>query len=485
MNDSVDLWPHRLFWMGDPRAVAIFSVKVPRDEPGPWLGMGSWRPWRQRSTSTKGLDGWLRNNEPHLRQDAFATINRFYRWQRAQEYVVRLGAIFVDIDCGRSVFDYSAKDAADVLRDLVQVGRLAQPSMLQFSGRGLWAFWLLRDEQDPGTTPFANADNRELWTSLQQRTADTIATAFPNLKLDRTAGEFTRVTRLHGSVNPAADRRVRYVLLPGPAGEPIRYSLEELAGFYGLRRPAHVRPLGESEEDRRDMELEAHRRREEKREEKRQRKEAARTGGNPRLSDLGRQGHVKLWRNRLRFLDRVRVEIHGGVIPCGRRYTMLSAYAYCYAKLTRDHSEVAGKVATIGRKFCEQPAEDLMTEAELRGITEHALGWAQNGSKITNWKLAAFAGLDPVADRKRIERLGLNLSTGPKGRNERTRERRELAREILQAAFDRGEDPPSARKFAQVLTEQGCATGRSTAHALLGDLWAELRPGNGRFSALE
>jgi hypothetical protein len=286
-------------------------------------------------------------------------------------------------------------------------------------------------------------------------------------------------------VNPAADRRVRYELLPGPAGEPIRYSLEELAGFYGLRRPAHVRPLGESEEDRRDVELEAHRRREEEREEKRQRREAARAGVDPRLSDLGRQGHVKLWRNRLRFLDRVRVEIYGGVIPCGRRYNMLSAYAYCYAKLTRDLSEVAGKVATIGRKFCEQPAEDLMTDADLRGITEHALGWAQNGSKITNWKLAAFAGLDPVADRKRIERLGLNLSTGPKGQNQRTRERRELAREILQTALDRGEDPPSVRKLAQVLTEQGCATGRSTAHALLGELWAALRPGNGRSSALE
>ena len=111
MNHSVDLWPHRLFWMGDPRAVAIFSVKVPRDEPGPWLGTGAWGPWRQRSTSTKRLDGWFRNNEPHLRQDAFATINRFYRWERAQEYVVRLGAVFVDIDCGRKSSDWSAWEA--------------------------------------------------------------------------------------------------------------------------------------------------------------------------------------------------------------------------------------------------------------------------------------------------------------------------------------------------------------------------------------
>jgi hypothetical protein len=59
------------------------------------------------------------------------------------------------------------------------------------------------------------------------------------------------------------------------------------------------------------------------------------------------------------------------------------------------------------------------------------------------------------------------------------RERRELVREILQAVLDRGEVPPSVRKLAQMLTDQGCATGRSTAHTLLGELWAELRPGDG------
>lgn len=466
MNNSIDLWPHRLFWLGDPRAVAVFGVKVPKGEPGPWRGRGDWRSWRQRSTSTKRLDWWLPNNEPHLRQDAFATINRFYLWRRAQEYVVRLGAVFVDIDCGRDELDCSAEEAAEVLGDLVQRGRMAQPSMIQFSGRGLWAFWLLRDEEDWSTTPFANADNRGLWASLQQRTADIIATEFPELRLDRPAGDLTRVTRLHGSVNLAADRRVRYELLPGPGGEPIRYSLEDLAGFYGLQRPARHRPRGESEEDRRDVALEAHRMREEEREEKRRRREATRAGVDPSLSEWGRRGHVKLWQNRLRFLERVRVEFYGGVIPHGHRYNMLTAYAYCHAKLTRDPAELAGKVATIGRKFCAQPAEDPLTDAELRGITEHALAWAQRGYKITNRTLAVFAGLDSVANRERIEQFGLNLSTGPKGRNQRMRERRELVREILQAALDRGEEPPSARMLARMLTDQGCETGRSTAHAL-------------------
>lgn len=485
LNDSVDLWPHRLFWMGDPRAVAIFSVRVPGGERGPWIGMGDWRPWRQRSTSTKRLDWWLQNNEPHLRQDAFASINRFYRWERSQEYVVRLGAVFVDIDCGRWPLDWSAWEVPEVLRELVQRGLVAQPSMYQFSGRGLWAFWLLRDEEDPSTTPFASYHNRELWMSLQQRTADRIAMAFPSLKLDRLAGDLTRVTRLHGSVNSTSERQVRYELLPGPAGEPVRYSLEELAGFYGLPRPARSWALGESEEDRRDLALEAHRRRQDERAEVRRRREADRAGVDPRLSDLGRQGHITLWRNRLRFLDRVRDEVHGGVIPCGHRYRMLAAYAYCYAKLTQELSELAGKVATLGRKFCEQPAEDRITDAELRGITEYALRWARSGHQITNRKLAAFAGLDPVAHRERIEQLGLNLSTGPKGQKERARARRELAREIVLAAVDRGEGPPSVRNFARRLTERGCATGRSTAHALLGELWAELRPGERSPSALE
>src|SRR5262245_32177636 len=133
---SVDLWPHRLFWMGDPRAVAIFSGKVPGDE---------------------------RGRRPH-------------------------------IDCGRWPSDWSAREATQILRDLVQRGLLAQSSMYQFSGRGLWAFWLLRDEQDPSTMPFANYENRELWMSLQQRTTDVVATAFPSLKLDWLAGDLTRVT---------------------------------------------------------------------------------------------------------------------------------------------------------------------------------------------------------------------------------------------------------------------------------------------------
>jgi hypothetical protein len=126
----------------------------------------------------------------------------------------------------------------------------------------------------------------------------------------------------------------------------------------------------------------------------------------------------------------------------------------------------------------EQPAEDRVTEPSC-GESRSTPGRARNGHKSTNRKLAEFAGLDPVADRERIEQLGLNLSTGPKGRNKRTRERRELVREILQAALDRGEAPPSVRTLAQVLTERGCATGRSTAHTLLGELWAELRPGAG------
>jgi hypothetical protein len=62
-----------------------------------------------------------------------------------------VSATFVDIDCGREELDCSAEEAAEVLDDLVQRGRLAQPSMIQFSGRGLWAFWLLRDEEDPST----------------------------------------------------------------------------------------------------------------------------------------------------------------------------------------------------------------------------------------------------------------------------------------------------------------------------------------------
>jgi hypothetical protein len=97
--------------VGSNPAVALWAAEITQGGQlldrahGRWLGTGAWHPWRQRSTPTKRLDWWFRNNEPHLRQDAFAIINRFVRWERSQEYVVRLGATFVDIDCGRRPLD--------------------------------------------------------------------------------------------------------------------------------------------------------------------------------------------------------------------------------------------------------------------------------------------------------------------------------------------------------------------------------------------
>jgi hypothetical protein len=152
---------------------------------------------------------------PHLRQDAFASISRFYPWERSQEYVIHLGATFVNIDCGRRPLDWSAWEVTQILRDLAQRGLLAQPSMYQFSGWGLWVFWLLRDEQDPSMTHFANYENRELWMSLQQRTADVIAAAFPSLNLDLVGWRSDPRDSAAWSVNAAAERQVRYELLPG------------------------------------------------------------------------------------------------------------------------------------------------------------------------------------------------------------------------------------------------------------------------------
>lgn len=470
---EIDLWPNRLLWLGDSRAFSAFGVRVPEHEPGPWLGNRPWTNWRERSCPLEQLDCWLLNNEPHLRCDAFASINRFYRPRRSLDNIIRLSAAFIDIDCGRSARDCSAEDASKGILEMVSIGLLPQPSMLQFSGRGLWAFWLLRDGQEPGFSPFANAYNRELWRAIQNRAADVIVSQFPILAIDRGALDAARMTRLNGSINSSCGRRVRYELLSGTADEPLRYTLEDLSRFYDLSLPR--RPAREpASEERRDLALEEHRRRQDERQAASERRKVARQGVDASLSVWGRLGHITLWQNRLRFLDRVRAEVYSGLIPYGSRYNMLSAYAYCHAKLTKDQATLEAKVFEICRRCCEEVPGDPIRDSLLRSIVKHAREWADAGHQITNPKLAAFAGLDPVAQRELIERLGLNLSPGSKGRSERTQARRELALKIFELALVRSEGPPSARQLARELTEVGCKTGHSTANALLQELWSQV-----------
>lgn len=470
---SIDLWPHRLFWLGDPRACTTFGVKVPKGELGPWRGKDP--NWRERSCRTTDLEQWLANNEPNLRVDAYASINRFYRLGRKQEYVVRLGATFLDIDCGRRDGDWSTDNTVEAIRELVVLGRLLSPSLLQFSGRGLWAFWLLRDEQHFDSAAYARPfANRQLWMALQRHQADVILDAFPGLKVDRNALDLGRVTRLHGSINSSSGRSVRYELLPGADGEPIRYTLTELTGFYGLDLPEAVSSVTATEH--RDTALEAHRRRQDEAEVERIRRKEARTGVNSNLSVWGRLGHNALWQGRLRFLERVRIEVHGGVIPHGLRFKMLSAYAYCFAKLSKDQAALEAKIFTIHRAYCEKPPNDRFQDAEIQGIARHGRKWSEDGYTITNRRFAESAGLDPFVHHELIERLGLNLSTGPKGRKERTQARQEAARKILKTALARGAWPLSAGQLATTLTEAGYDTCRSTAHTLLRKLTGELRP---------
>ncbi len=468
-DPGFDLWPHQLFWHGAPRAFVTFSVRVPRGEPGQGHGKDSWTKWRERGCRVEQLDRWLPINQPHLRRDAYASINCFSEYRRSLENLVRLSATFIDIDCGRSEEDCSAEEAAEMILDLVSRGLLPHLSMLQFSGRGLWAFWLLRDDQDPGLSPLADPHNRKLWRAVQSRAGDALVSGFPGLAIDRGALDATRMTRLNGSINPRSGRRVRYELLADPEGDPVRHTLDDLARFFGLPIPRRTlrEPLPES---RRDFALEEHRRRQDERAAVHERRQGSREGVDATLSSYGRRGHIVLWQGRIEFLDRARIEVYGGLIPNGHRFHMLSAYAYCHAKLMKDPAALEAKIFEICRRCCVEVPDGPISDSVLRGIAKHARAWADSGQQIRNRRLAEFAGLDPVNDRERIERLGLNLQIGPKGRDELARRRRGMARKIFETALASGETPPSARRLASKLTEAGCETGHATAHILLREL---------------
>lgn len=477
---TVDLWPQRLLWSGDPDAISFFGLKVPPGEPGPWLREGQpRRKWRQRFIKTRELEWWFRTQWPSLAVDSYAAVNRFY-WPkggmpaRRSEHVVRLGATYVDCDCGRDS-QLSAGEAEETLRELAAIGAILPPSLLQHSGRGLWGFWLLRDEEDPDLSPKAFGEAGALWRGVQQAGADQLASLAPGLRIDRGSLDVARMTRLHGSIHSGTGREVCWKSFELGA-PPRRYSLSELAAFHELDRTTLTPGWAPRPSPPPDFQLKAHRARQEG--SGASCRQGNRAGVDPVASANGRKGHVKLWTGRLNVLERIILEDHQGRIPAGHRNEILLVHGYCWAKLGALAAEVQVRLGRLAELRCEQPLDHPFENSDVHDVAGQVETWrgSKHGGLLSNRRFAEMAGLDPVLKRKRLEELGIDLEPGkPKGRKKTAARRREECRRMLEGHRTSGKPLPSVRKLAAHLTACGIPTGRETAAGLLREYRAKLK----------
>ena len=144
-----------------------------------------------------------------------------------------LGALYVDCDCYN--LGLTAPYVQYKITELVDAGKLPQPSYFKDSGQGLWAFWLLKE-----TKAFNNSRFDQVPT--YRRIQKTIVRRLKHLGADAGCTDAARITRNHGSLNSKSKTRVRMHVVYIDGKIP-RYDLAELEDFFGCYPAYYLNPF--------------------------------------------------------------------------------------------------------------------------------------------------------------------------------------------------------------------------------------------------
>lgn len=350
-----------------------------------------------------------------LGRDSYYSINGFYRHRRQASDVRWLTAAFVDLDCHRVGIDpLQARAEIDMMQ---REKLLPQVSFYAYSGRGLWAFWRLREEDNPGPV-------RALYrTDLYKRIQAALARRLVKFGADTGAQDIARITRIPGSINGKADKEVRYSIETTGRGEVATYRIGELADLLGV-------PLQLDE----------------------RRPKRRGTQGQPnRRKQAGNPGFTAMMRSRMKKLNALRQ--HRGGFGEGCRHHALTIYAAMFRACRLSHDKIAEQVTELADDCNPSfPAADAARIASAIAVRPHNL-------RFSDTKIADL--LDVLPDEARATELPPALrfrpATQPKPlkRDEKTAMRRDVLIELERGVGHR----QSARATADALANQWTLSG--------------------------
>ena len=150
--------------------------------------------------------------------DIWMSQAEFFRMNRRIVNLARVGLLFVDLDV-HTLPNQRGKSPESLTWALIEFCRqegLPPPSLVLFSGRGLYAKWLLTIPVPRQALPRWNACQRQLVNRLSEFGAD------------MGAKDASRVLRVVNTVNSKSGERVRVVYVHGSMENPLRYNFEEL-----------------------------------------------------------------------------------------------------------------------------------------------------------------------------------------------------------------------------------------------------------------
>lgn len=185
-------------------------------------------------------------NDVHkwLGNDCYISLNTFKGRNRKSDNVLRLNALYTDLDCYKIGID--ANEARFQIDKMIEDEEIPVPSAIVYSGRGLQLIWLL--EFMNGTPNY-----KKLWERMQESIYD----RFQSLNADLSAKLISQIYRIPGSVNSKNGTIVRVEYL-----KQKRYSITELKDFLLEELPSNWK---EETEKKHVQRLEMSKKRQEKR----------------------------------------------------------------------------------------------------------------------------------------------------------------------------------------------------------------------------
>lgn len=153
-------------------------------------------------------------------QDTYISQAEFYRPRRCLSYLARIDQLFLDVDTYR-VQGLARRSPEHLVSSALHFARevgLPAPSVILFSGRGLYLKWFLERP----------VPQRALirWNAIQRVLVDRLAF----FGADPQAKDASRVLRMHNTVNSKTGEMCRVMHVQADLdGEPVRYNFEFMA----------------------------------------------------------------------------------------------------------------------------------------------------------------------------------------------------------------------------------------------------------------
>lgn len=425
-----------------------------------------------------------------LIKDAYFTVNGMYRtapfrheasglsgvW-RKEIHLRYLNACYVDLDCGRPhsenpVQRMTWRDVAAALGNMMDAGLLPQSSMFARSGRGVYVFWALRDDDEPNKPPRYWPERLTLYKKINRA----IALRLENLAADLNAIDGARVLRVPGTLHSDASRdsialrenTAVYQVQHDGSGRNFTYTLGELAEFFGVRQMGMSLPQAARElaygSDWAELD-EAHR-------EYNERLEVGRETLNNGVAPNRVQGYRRM--HAARAGDLVILEQACGGWAKGRRKWHLAIYAEFLrgAGIGADGVFVAVKAMSAN---CKPPYPSDSNDTPLREIV--AKTFSKPLPKYTNEKLCQWLGVNSDHARK----LDLQTIVPDEVREERKppeggeRERARQLRLDYARQYIASGGSTTARKLCAACAAAGYKSNHQTANEDLKALGLQIR----------